>query len=272
MNNIFSAMDAVKPLKTAKSAPPRRNKRKSSPVHTIHTVSEYELRGHPMNESKSWRDGPDKSDASSDGEPMLTSSPTRAPTAKRAKVGGEMDPKVINNVSKLRVEETGNDDLNFDAADFDDLDFQDLMEVEEAKAVTKDSTITEKLTNTHSSAAAAAKKQDDSPAPAWLDMYSKLATKPQEDETDIVAASTNSSLIPNTSADIEVLEEDGTLHFFWLDYLEEGGRLFLIGKVLNKSSVLDPKCKGTKKYISCLLKVEGTERNLFILPRDKRVG
>src|SRR5258708_10949766 len=78
MSNIFSAMDAVKPLaKAAKSVPPRRNKRKSSPIHP--TAPDYELRSHPRDESNVWRDGPDKSDPSSNGEPLLRSTPTRPP-------------------------------------------------------------------------------------------------------------------------------------------------------------------------------------------------
>ncbi|KAF8323497.1 DNA polymerase alpha catalytic subunit [Cantharellus anzutake] len=270
MSNIFSAMDAVKPkAKTTKSAPSRRNKRKSSPVH--YTSSDHDLNSHIVSGSNAWRGGMDKSDASSDAEALPISSPTRAHNPKRVKFNGEVDPKVIKDVSRLKVEGADDAELSFDAADFDDCDFQDFMEVDEVKSVVKDPPVAEKLTYARSSAIAAPSREDGTGAPAWLDMYSKLATKTQDEDTDLVAASTTASLIPGAFADENILEKDGSLHFFWLDYLEEGGKLFLIGKVLDRSSLSHSKGRGMIKYISCLLKLEGIERNLFILPRDKRI-
>ena len=60
----------------------------------------------------------------------------------------------------------------------------------------------------------------------------------------------------------DALEDDGTLRFFWLDYTEVHGSLCLFGKV---------KVKGTQKYVSCFVKVDGLMRNLYFLPREHRM-
>ncbi|KAI5852981.1 hypothetical protein DFP73DRAFT_534741 [Morchella snyderi] len=57
----------------------------------------------------------------------------------------------------------------------------------------------------------------------------------------------------------DVLEEDGGLKIFWLDYTEVSGSLCLFGKVMDK---------GTNKYISAFLKIDGIQRSLFFLPKD----
>lgn len=58
---------------------------------------------------------------------------------------------------------------------------------------------------------------------------------------------------------VQALEEDGSVRFYWLDYVETNGVLHFIGKVFDKES---------KKYVSCALTVEGIDRNLFVLPRQ----
>lgn len=57
----------------------------------------------------------------------------------------------------------------------------------------------------------------------------------------------------------DVLEEDGSLKIFWLDYTEVLGSLCLFGKVMDK---------GTNKYVSAFLKIDGIQRSLFFLPKD----
>lgn len=61
------------------------------------------------------------------------------------------------------------------------------------------------------------------------------------------------------TAKVQALEEDGSVRFYWLDYVETNGVLHFIGKVFDKES---------KKYVSCCLTVEGIDRNLFVLPRE----
>ncbi|RDA93367.1 hypothetical protein CP533_0312 [Ophiocordyceps camponoti-saundersi (nom. inval.)] len=59
----------------------------------------------------------------------------------------------------------------------------------------------------------------------------------------------------------DAIEPDGSLNFFWLDYVEVNGSLCLFGKVLNKK---------TESYVSCLLKVDNILRKLYFLPRKQR--
>lgn len=59
----------------------------------------------------------------------------------------------------------------------------------------------------------------------------------------------------------DVVEEDGSLKMYWMDYTEVNGNLCLFGKVMDKRS---------NKYVSAFLKVDGILRNLFFLPRETR--
>jgi DNA polymerase alpha subunit A len=53
------------------------------------------------------------------------------------------------------------------------------------------------------------------------------------------------------------------LKFYWLDYLEQDGLVHLLGKTFDKV---------TERYVSCCVTITGIQRNLFILPRDRRLG
>ena len=56
----------------------------------------------------------------------------------------------------------------------------------------------------------------------------------------------------------DVVEEDGSIRFFWTDYTEVNGNLCLFGKAKNKSN-------GT--FVSAFVKVENILRKLYFLPR-----
>lgn len=56
-------------------------------------------------------------------------------------------------------------------------------------------------------------------------------------------------------------EEDGSLRFFWIDYIDIHGSLCLFGKVKDKT---------TGNYASCFVKVDNILRKLFFLPREYR--
>ena len=90
--------------------------------------------------------------------------------------------------------------------------------------------------------------------PSWLAVHAALTSAPEE----TVGGSTSN--LP--SSKVQALEEDGTLRFFWLDYQEENGVVFLIGKVLDKS---------TGRYVSASVSIQGIQRNLFVLPRPRRM-
>ena len=59
----------------------------------------------------------------------------------------------------------------------------------------------------------------------------------------------------------EVLEEDGSLRLFWIDYTEINGSLCLFGKVKNNK---------TGNYESCFVKIDNILRKLYFLPREHR--
>lgn len=68
--------------------------------------------------------------------------------------------------------------------------------------------------------------------------------------------------VPFESAKVQALEEDKSMRFFWLDYVETNGVLHFIGKVFDRES---------KRYVSCCMTVENIDRNLFVLPRSAGV-
>ncbi|KAF9175853.1 DNA polymerase alpha catalytic subunit [Mortierella sp. AD011] len=66
--------------------------------------------------------------------------------------------------------------------------------------------------------------------------------------------------------EVNIKEEDGTLKMYWIDACEVRGVVYIFGKVLRKSTNT-----GSDTYISCCVAVHNLERNLFILPRARRV-
>ncbi|KIP07458.1 hypothetical protein PHLGIDRAFT_71117 [Phlebiopsis gigantea 11061_1 CR5-6] len=93
--------------------------------------------------------------------------------------------------------------------------------------------------------------------PAWLSVYDSLSVT-TDDTLGPVAAPSRSA----GGSKATVLEDDGSFRFFWLDYLEHEGRLYFIGKTQDKK---------TKAWVSCCVTVENLQRNLFVLPRERRV-
>jgi DNA polymerase alpha subunit A len=87
----------------------------------------------------------------------------------------------------------------------------------------------------------------------WMALQSSLS-QPKSD-LDVVRAPTGSVKPEN------VLEADGSLRMFWLDFQEQDGVVHLVGKVLDRNS---------KKYVSACVSVKGIQRNLFVKPRKKR--
>lgn len=60
----------------------------------------------------------------------------------------------------------------------------------------------------------------------------------------------------------DAIEEDGSLRFFWIDYTEVNGSLCLFGKV---------RVKNSDNYASCFVKLDGSLRRLYFLPRQHRM-
>lgn len=153
--------------------------------------------------------------------------------------------------------DTSLDDFDMDA--FMDVDDEDLDTKPKVKMEVDSEAKPLKPINGNAANANMKKKLDDTPA--WLSVYDSL--KVATDDTFGPAASSSQN-IPRTPApsNISVLEEDGSLRFYWLDYLEHEGKLYFIGKAQDKKS---------KAWVSICVTVENLERNLFVLPRERRM-
>lgn len=104
------------------------------------------------------------------------------------------------------------------------------------------------------------KKELSSDNPSWLSVYDSLSVTDEKDDT--LGPLNASTVSTDKSNNISVLEADGSLRFFWLDYLEHEGKLYFIGKLQDKA---------TNAWVSCCVTVENLQRNLYVLPREKRM-
>ncbi|KAF9469285.1 DNA polymerase alpha catalytic subunit [Collybia nuda] len=171
---------------------------------------------------------------------------------KRAKVAdsGVMTP-ATERLAQLDVDD-------YDSA-FDDVDMDVFMNVDEeanGKSSIKSEPPDVKISGTPVSAFLSAKKSEEV-IPSWLSVYDSLSVA----EPDTLGPLTSSSSTATALSNISALEPDGSLRFFWLDYLELDGKLYFIGKL---------KDKVTGAWVSCCVTVDNIERNLFVLPREKR--
>ena len=98
------------------------------------------------------------------------------------------------------------------------------------------------------------------PAPGavhWSSVQESLVAEPKVSELDEVKAPSGGGLVKAEN----VLDEDGSLKMFWLDFMEQEGVVHLVGKVLDRKS---------GKYVSACVSVNGIKRNLFVKPRAKK--
>lgn len=139
----------------------------------------------------------------------------------------------------------------------------DMMEVTRATTITTTnvnfsgsrlSKIVKSKSRPHPSSSPAAKAAPDMDIDSsWSNIASNLnVLSSQPTETRIVG---------KLEAE-DVVEEDGSLNFFWIDYTEAQGSLCLFGKVLNKK---------TGSHTSCFIKIDNILRKLFFLPRKHKV-
>ncbi|KAG8857126.1 DNA-directed DNA polymerase alpha catalytic subunit pol1 [Serendipita sp. 411] len=98
------------------------------------------------------------------------------------------------------------------------------------------------------------KKTEDEEKPSWLSVHASLPVN-----TGDSIGGNASNLV---SSKVQATEEDGSIRMFWLDYLEVEGKVYLVGKVVDKA---------TRHFVSACVVVEGMERNLFVLPRERRM-
>ncbi|KAH8832882.1 hypothetical protein DL96DRAFT_1583755 [Flagelloscypha sp. PMI_526] len=230
MSNLLSTMDEDPPEVFVPRPVPR--KRKLSPESSPVRGTDYRSDG-PSS------DGPYEDSfpapSSDDAYPM---SP-----AKKAKHDHGFAP-AVDQFANLAMKSGGTSDASFEFVDddidmdaFDTLADDDLVDLKPKIEGIKPSPSPVKPVE--------AKKK-------WLDVF------------DTLNVAEESTLGSNTASfshdDASVLEEDGSLRFFWLDCLEERGKLYFTGKLKEKTSGL---------WISCCVTVENMQRNLFLLPWDQ---
>jgi len=103
--------------------------------------------------------------------------------------------------------------------------------------------------------AAARRREADGPATTTVEAFVPPAVVPDDDD----------------------LASGGTLRMFWLDFYEqeiktdEGSikHLYLIGKVWDRAGRGGSRDGKPGKWVSCCLKIDGLERNLFVCPRER---
>lgn len=170
----------------------------------------------------------------------------------------------VEKMGRVTVEGNSSDfdDSAFDA--FDDISMDILEELDDGvrdikplKLEPKEINIPSLPLSNRKLNSAAAKKEEETPS--WLNMHASL-TVATDDSLGPLASRGNGIGKPT---DIDALEEDGSLRFFWLDYLEQDGHIHFIGKLKDKAS---------GSWVSCGVTVENMERNLYVLPRERRVS
>ena len=140
-----------------------------------------------------------------------------------------------------------------------DIDFSELEDLDSKPVLIKGEPVDiTDLSSIGNAPPANIKKKEES-HPSWLDVHASLAVAGEE-SLGPLSGSTSAAV---QASKINATEEDGSLRFFWLDYLELEGKVHFIGKLKDKTS---------GQWVSCSITVENLQRNLFVLPRERRHG
>jgi DNA polymerase alpha subunit A len=176
----------------------------------------------------------------------------------------------IEKMAHMGMHSGTDDDTAFDSS-FDDVDMDAFMEVDDddfrdtkpkAKWKTKKEDGSPKKTDVDLNSEATKASEGLHPsnkghdAPSWLSVYDSLSVTTKD---DLGPLSSSTSM---KSGRISALEPDGSLRFFWLDYLELDGKIYFIGKLKDKTS---------SAWASCCVTITGIQRNIFVLPRQRQV-
>ncbi|KAG5716236.1 DNA polymerase alpha catalytic subunit [Termitomyces sp. T112] len=249
MNSLLGGMDSVTTSVSA-IADKLSRKRKQSPKYGLPDSSS------PLRPEIGRR--PSFGDTSSDGYlddgiPEPPSDDYYTSPKKRARVTNGGTTPAIERLATLEVASDWDpaSDISLEDVDMDafmDVDDEDLDVKPLIKTEPKDLKLNVKPVPA----------ADTDAKPSWLAVYDSLAVNFEADTLGPLASAITSS----SSSNICALEPDGSLRFFWLDYLEHEGKLYFVGKFKDKTS---------GAWLSCCVTVEAIQRNLFVLPRDRRV-
>lgn len=272
MSTLLGDMDAIEPVtisKPNKTAHRSSRKRKPSPSPAWGGSSSPARYGDYMS-------GPP--DTSSDGlfeaGPSSSDFEVMSPV-KKMRTSGPGVTQPNDRLGNKGVQETHKmrDDVDYDFdASFDDIDMNAFMDIdvdehekENGKVTLKKTDVEVDLKPLKPTNSVPAKKLKQDETPSWLSVYDSLAVTTDDSLGSLAPSTATSNSSPGVTAS-SILEADGSLRFFWLDYLEHEGRLYFTGKVLCRSSP-----GAAASYVSCCVTVANLQRNLFILPRERRM-
>ncbi|KAI0285993.1 DNA polymerase alpha catalytic subunit [Russula aff. rugulosa BPL654] len=231
----------------------RYDDRSSSPGPSVDKTTAYSRSGH-----YSHRDP--FADTSSDGPPsdgfdlgVDLSSDDGLITSPKKKVRTEVKG-IAPAIEKMGAMEVAGNLGTHEDDYFDDIPFDDLMDTDEKPTLPiKAEHVDVELPKVPVHDATVKKEENTS----WLSVYDSLTVKSDDNFGKLGSGAVASSSSAH-AATISALEDDGSFRFFWLDYLEQDGALYFVGKTLDKK---------TNSYVSCCVTVTNLQRNLFVLPR-----
>lgn len=245
---LDSLLGEMKAAPVTKSNP---RKRKNSPVRRDADFSSFRDNGGALS------DGPDDPEPSSFAKrrDAFSSDDEAFPTpTKRFKAENGTSVKVMQTaakVSKLQMDDAYDEFENEYAPIELDMDVDTIVKKEESPiALSK----LQSSANSAKTEANGAKKEEENLPPSWLSVHATLPVM----ANDKVGGDSNNLV----STRVQAVEEDGSLRMFWMDYLELDGKIYLVGKVLDKA---------VNQYVSACVTIENIDRNLFVLPRQRRV-
>lgn len=254
MDMLLGDMNAIK---TVPSNPSRSRKRKPSPP------PKYRSNDHRSSSPVDIYDGAHSDGFHGEAAPSddeFTSpkkKPRTDPTIKPA-----LDGLTNLDVYSSGPEDAGMDDYDFGDSSLDELDPSAFDQLDEVKPGT--SKATPKVEPAEVDLKKPLKPLPGSALPEkkaenlnWMSYYDSLSVAKDE-----ALGSGPSAFASMTQDRISALEPDGSLRFFWLDYLEHDGKVHFIGKLKDKNSGM---------WISCCVTIENLQRNLYVLPRERRI-
>ncbi|KAG8748383.1 DNA-directed DNA polymerase alpha catalytic subunit pol1 [Ceratobasidium sp. 414] len=234
-------------------------KRKPSPTRDISSFRSDALSSDPPSDGHL---APFSSDGELDGAGNDTSENEWIHASPSKRVKRELPSSPIRGLSELEVEDDDEYGEDGDAGFWEEAAEIDFDEDAKGKGKNKASATSSLKVLPNGRAAKVEPKPEpvESKPPSWLSLHASLnASSVNEPET----LGSDKPGMANGGAEVDALEPDGSLRMFWLDYLELESRLYLVGKVLDRSKSTDK----VKRWASCCLAIEGIERNLFVLPR-----
>ncbi|KAK2465466.1 hypothetical protein APHAL10511_002358 [Amanita phalloides] len=257
MSNLLGEIDSM-PTIAPKTVGSR--KRKPSPLQDTESGGSSPA---PV-DYNSFRAGPSYEDRSSDAEEFLALSSddySFSPKKKMRVDSGAAAPATEKLANLAFTSGPEDADVSFDEFAYDiDIDIDELMDVddESVRPTIKKELVGSKIKKNYlNNSATRQTNLAENGTPAWLAVYDSLSTTTSDTLEPLASASTST-----TVKESSILEPDGSLRFFWLDYLELDGKVYFIGKLRDKV---------IGSWLSCCVTIEGLQRNLFVLPRETRM-